>query len=100
MERRKFLAFIPTLSAIPFIGKDIIQNEAGIHIIKPTPIIQPGISDGFDPMKVEIRLYQEGQHIANAYLTSMTLNQPIFGMRSIEFSGVVDGEMVFNRAKL
>ena len=99
MDRRNFLAFLPSISAIPFIGKEIIQNESGIHIIKPTPIIESGIYDGFDPHKVEIRLYQEGKHIANAYMTEFNIDRQLInddlqyipGVQSMTFSGVVTG---------
>lgn len=72
MDRRNFLAFIPTLSAIPFIGKDIIKTKSGILIADPVPHIKPAIvAARINPMDLEVRLFSEGKHVGNAFIRTI-----------------------------
>jgi hypothetical protein len=78
MDRRNFLAFIPTLSAIPFIGKDIVKTESGILIADPVPHVKPGIvATRINPMDLEVRLFSEGKHVGNAFISAINFSSPI-----------------------
>lgn len=76
MDRRNFLAFIPTLSAIPFIGKNIEKTDSGIFISKPElcTLDQPiGMPSNIDPMKLEVRLYNGNKKVGEAYIREFNI---------------------------
>lgn len=72
MDRRNFLAFIPAISAIPFIGKNIEKTESGIFITKPEPITTNAawIPSDINPMRLQVRLYHDEQQVGQAYITA------------------------------
>jgi len=76
MDRRNFLAFIPTLSAIPFIGTDLIKTESGILLQNPEIQPKATISSVRSIFDIEVRLYNQGQHIANAQITHFNIDAP------------------------
>lgn len=76
MDRRNFLASIPALSAIPFIGKDIQRTESGILIVQPEQVDQ--CIDLKEWQKIECRLYQYGNHIGDALITNLTFEAEIY----------------------
>lgn len=85
MDRRNFLAFIPSLSAIPLIGKEIVQEKERISIIKPEPIkiSQPDVPlRDLDLFDCELKLIHKpsGRQIATGYLRSITIDagHPVF----------------------
>jgi len=73
MKRRNFLAFMPAISAIPFVGVDIIKKENKIEIIKPKLIEKS--SDLFDINKCEVHLVQEGRLLGKGHLTNVDISQ-------------------------
>lgn len=88
INRRNFLALIPSLSAIPLIGKDIIQDKEKITIIKPEPIRieQPSLTS-FDMRRCRVQVvYDDGQVLGEGYLTQMSMEHSLYGYRSIEIS--------------
>jgi hypothetical protein len=93
INRRNFLALIPSLSAIPLLGKDIIQDEEKITIIKPEPIItQPPTiqsvhDEGFDFTKLDLRVFYKGQEIGRAHITSLSIEAPFID-RNAEIKGI------------
>lgn len=88
MNRRNFLAFIPTLSAIPFIGTDIIQKPDKIEIIKPEAFNAKEESDYeiFDFSKCEIQIVQNGKIMGRGYLTELSIDAPFNEGGSEHFS--------------
>jgi hypothetical protein len=81
INRRNFLALIPSLSAIPLIGKEIIQEPDKVTIIKPEPvkIEQPTISN-FDMRDCELAVIHKptGKVISSGYLTSFQIDHPFY----------------------
>lgn len=77
MNRRNFLAFIPALSAVPIIGKDIQKTESGLLIVQPEQVEQ-AMGINFQKWhKVECRLYQDGKHIADAFISETSLSTEV-----------------------
>lgn len=89
INRRSFLALIPSLSAIPLIGTDIIQEKDKVTIIKPEPVkIEPPRLTSFDMTRCRLQLvYDKNQIIGEGYLTHMSITAEMFGDRTIEISG-------------
>lgn len=73
MKRSDFLAIIPALSAIPFLGKNIVKTDGGIFIEKPKPIeIVQDFSD-FNPWDIDVELHYKGRKIGECYLTNINV---------------------------
>ena len=101
INRRNFLALIPSLSAIPLIGKEIIQGKDRITIIKPEPVkIENPTIASFDMTHCKLQLIFNEQVIGEGYLTEIHIENPLdistrdsdgysvsFGQRSIQVSG-------------
>lgn len=79
MDRRNFLASIPALSAIPFIGKYIQRTESGILIVQPEQVDQYTGIDIKGWQHIECRLYQYGKHIGDARINNITVDCPLAG---------------------
>ena len=107
MNRSQFLALIPAISAIPLIGKDIIQKPDKIEIYQPeqlkaiqkTPYFQ-----GFDLSRCQFQLVQDGEVLASGWVKEITVSQPeidvsvrdsygyketIAGMTTAEVHGII-----------
>lgn len=61
MDRRNFLALIPSLSAIPFVGSAITKTDSGILLLDPEPeIIKPRPMEEHPQWhETEVRLYRK-----------------------------------------
>jgi len=75
MKRSDFLAIIPALSAIPLIGKNIVKTDAGIFIEQPEPVSM-SIPSNFDPMRLNVRLYDMDQHVGSAWIENFSWQAP------------------------
>jgi hypothetical protein len=108
MNRRNFLAYIPALGALPYVGSEILKTDSGIVLQKPEPIEVVNEMPTFDMAKIEFHLVQEGITIAKGYCTNLTMHQEfeelgdadngwktkIPTLRSVEVQGVVNGAML------
>lgn len=100
MDRRKFLAFIPAVSALPFVGAEVLQTESGILLKKPEPIEVVKKISKFDFSKISFQLMQEGVVIGKGYVTQLSMEQELdreLNMpmnRSIEVGGVINGALI------
>lgn len=77
MDRRNFLAIIPSLSAVPFIGKDIVKEKDKIILYNPTPKIIQSVPMDWDIRDLRAKLYLNGQEIAEAYVVHLEVNNHI-----------------------
>jgi hypothetical protein len=73
MKRSDFLAIIPSLSAIPFIGKDIIRKSDRIEIFQPEQV-QQEISN---TRECEVHIVRNGRILAKGYVDSLSINHPL-----------------------
>jgi hypothetical protein len=72
MKRSDFIASIPMLSAIPFIGRNIEQTEAGIFIEKPVPLLPiTNVPHLTDFRQLDVRLLLKDVEIGRAYITEI-----------------------------
>jgi hypothetical protein len=71
MNRRNFLAYIPALGALPYVGSEILKTDSGIVLQKPEPIEVVNEMPTFDMAKIEFHLVQEGITIAKGYCTQL-----------------------------
>lgn len=76
MKRSDFLAFIPSIAAIPLLGKNIVKTDGGIFIEKPVPLVT-NIPDSFNPMNLQVRLFYEGEDVGSAVIDNFTINAPL-----------------------
>ena len=84
MNRRNFLAFLPTISAIPLIGKDIIQKPDKIEIIQPeefnTKVFDPNqVVSAFRTHDLEIAVFDKrtGAELGRGYCYELSMHAPI-----------------------
>lgn len=87
MDRRNFLAFIPSFAAIPLIGKEIIQEKKKITIVEPEPIQIPDKPAPIDLMQCELVLRHKGKDVAVGYVRSLTIESPIHNPVQIDVEG-------------
>lgn len=74
MNRSDFLAMIPALSAIPFIGKNIVKTDGGIFIEKPVPIkTYNHIPTDFNIHKLEVRIFANNQQVGTASIDAINV---------------------------
>jgi hypothetical protein len=69
MKRLEFLASIPSLAALPFLAKEIVQEKSKIILIEPKPIeVVKEIPEdcAMEPEKLSVMLCYDGQVIAEA----------------------------------
>lgn len=79
-SRRGFLALIPSLSAIPLIGSNIIQEEKRVIIENPKPDIieTPNIQDfRMDEIDVVLIDRRTGKEIGKGFLTTVNTEAPM-----------------------
>lgn len=78
MDRKNFLAFIPAISAIPLIGKDIVQKPDKIEIYQPEELqrYESANFGGFDLSKCRLQIVQDGKVLASGWLNEMTIEAP------------------------
>jgi hypothetical protein len=81
MDRRNFLAIIPSLSAIPFIGKDIVQKSDRIEIFSPEEMQQ----EIAKPSYCEMHIVSNNRVLGKGYLTNFTVDSPIDKPSHIQF---------------
>lgn len=74
MDRRNFLAVIPSLGALPFLGKDIVKEKNRIIIEEPKQIevVQemPRVSD-YQQDKFQILICYDGKVVGTANRTNI-----------------------------
>jgi hypothetical protein len=108
MKRSDFLAFIPALSAIPLIGKNIVKTDGGIFIEKPVPIIEKANFSDFNPWDMEVQLWWKGRKIGDCYMTNFMVHNEMIetscrdnggatsispGLQSIQIEATVNGPL-------
>ena len=76
MKRLDFLAIIPSLSAIPFIGKEIIQKSDRIEIFQPEQM-KDEIKSLYSE-ECEIHIVKNGRVLAQGFVTSVNATRPQF----------------------
>lgn len=94
MDRRKFLAFMPTISAIPFVGTDFIETENGILLKDPNKAEMVKEIPDFDFNKVELHLVQEGFTIGKAILTNVNIESSHYGNQSATIEAQIRGQLL------
>lgn len=94
MNRRNFLAFLPTISAIPLIGKDIIQKPDKIEIIQPeefnTKVFDPSkVSEAFLHHNLQIAVFDRrtGQELGRGYCHNITIHAPLIDSTCKDYEG-------------
>lgn len=95
MNRRNFLAFLPSISAIPLIGKDIIEKSDRIEIIQPEQMTEEikKSSQQFSLWDCEVHVVsrQTGEVIGKGYLTELNMSSDFIDVASRNDAGVSDG---------
>ncbi len=86
MERRKFLSLIPSLSATPFMAKEIFQSKDKIEIIKPeSAIIKPISQDLLSHWRdIDVHFVYKNQIVARGLLTSFAINREVIDVTTEE----------------
>lgn len=110
MKRRNFLGYIPSISAIPFVAREVVKTDAGIYLEKPEIItdipIHPTRKEHW-PIKA-ILLDNNDNFIGEGYLTHLSItSDPISvetrdsmhtkymgGPIRAEFSGELNGGLL------
>lgn len=87
MDRRNFLAYIPSVSAIPLVGTNILQFDNKIEIVKPELIKNPGSTEGMNLLEAELQVVYKGKIVGQGYITELNISSQYMGPRSIEVSG-------------
>lgn len=64
MNRKDFIASIPMLGAIPFVGKELIQEKNKIILIEPKPLVRDDC--GMAPSNIEFCMMMDGMIVARA----------------------------------
>lgn len=72
MDRRNFLAIIPSLSAIPFIGKDIVKKSDRIEIYQPEEVND--YTKQLSNTDTYLAVVRNGKVIGTAYMTSIDIS--------------------------
>jgi hypothetical protein len=72
MRRSDFLAIIPSLSAIPFIGKEIIKKSDRIEIFQPEQMEHEISTKDY----CEFQIVKNGRVLASGYVDSIEANRP------------------------
>lgn len=85
------MALIPSLSAIPIIGKHIEKDKEKIVIYQPEEVKKytaPSINN-FDMRKCRLQLvYENNKVIAEGYLTELSINAPLdVGIMDVQVQG-------------
>ena len=104
------MALLPSLSAAPFMAREILQTNDKIEIIKPQ-IITPALLTGdaiTDWRSWSVHFIYQEQVIGKGLLTSLSFNSGmenilsspespyetyVPGLQSIDFSGVLSGAL-------
>lgn len=110
MKRRNFLAYLPSVSAIPLIGTDIISTPEKVEIIKPTPIeveqVRNNTINDFDWKKAVVKIEYNGATISEGMLTSISREAPsvygdyITGFREMGVNRITIEAEMFNITRL
>lgn len=95
MDRRDFLAFIPSISSIPFLSQSITDKSDRIEIIKPE-IINPNNDKYADFNMIKpIEVMQNGNFIGRGYVRKLNISN--FGkydyMKETEMEIVIIGDI-------
>lgn len=72
MDRRNFLAIIPSLSAIPFIGKDIVKKSDRIEIYQPEEVND--YAKQLSNTDTYLAVVINGKVIGTAFMTSIDIS--------------------------
>lgn len=97
MKRSEFLAIIPCLSAIPFIGTDIIKNEKGIFIQNPEVSKDSKFTfSNYNPTEIELRIYYKNEYIGNAMTTRIDWENSFSGQKRCTIEGQVIGGLLIS----
>lgn len=98
INRRNFLALIPSLSALPFIGKDIYQKNDKIIIHNPEIVkiqnVPPslGLIESFKDLELCLVNKKTGEVLANGYLTELSIqDDPMSYLRDDGSIGYIPG---------
>ena len=104
MKRSDFLAIIPSLSAIPFIGKEIIRKSDRIEIFQPEEM-EKEINYSHD---TELHIVKNGRILAKGFITAVEANRDMIdvscrdnngarsmlpGIWEIRVEGIINGPM-------
>jgi hypothetical protein len=98
MNRRNFFAFIPALSAIPLLGKEIIQDKEKVTIFSPEPIpiqTEPNLPFDFNSLEIQVIDKRNGNLVGIGQVTSLTMEAPFstYNMPSSYRKISVEGKM-------
>lgn len=89
MKRSEFLAFIPAISALPFIGKDIIQHKDKIEIFSPEEAKAITDRPAYMPQhRDEIHIYRNGHCVAISHcrIDQITVTAPLNNYATVDMS--------------
>jgi hypothetical protein len=83
MKRSDFLAIIPSLSAIPFIGKDIVKKSDRIEIFSPEEMHR----ETTQHEDVVIHVVKKGRILATGYIKELTVNASLIDTTCMDNGG-------------
>jgi hypothetical protein len=86
MNRRNFFAFIPAISAIPLVGKEIIQEEKNVTIIQPEPvkIEQQPSTISLNDLEVHVIDRRTGREVAIGWVTELNCTSPMYHASQVD----------------
>lgn len=94
MKRSEFLAFIPALSAIPLIGKDIIKHKDKIEIFSPEEAKDLTDRPAYMPRhQDEIHIYRNGRLVALSpcYIEQINITSPLNNCTNMDMTIIIPG---------